>query len=347
MNKLLLSTILEITFQKEVESLQRTYLSAVMALYNLHGATIYKVVTSAGIIKLEKTINFRAVEPSVVGGEISIDDLPQNVDIDVDMQECLNSKNPVVTMAGDSLKLFLPIHNASTVLSIVCLQGNKSIKSSLEDINYITLVYSNFFFLINESERDTLTGLYNRRTFDAKLARMLAAQKTIKHAEVDSSIQGEQRDSKVVENTWLVTIDVDFFKRVNDQFGHVAGDEVLLQLSQMMKESFRSSDLLFRFGGEEFVIVLEPVPYDNVWVALERFRKAVESHVFPLVGTVTISTGFAGIREHDYPVTILDYADKALYFAKQNGRNCIHSYEKLLETGQLVTSEVEGSIDLF
>jgi len=347
MNKRLLSTILEITFQKEVESLQRTYLSAVMALYNLHGATVYKVGTSASTVKLEKTIEFRTIEPRVDEGDIFIDDLPQNVEVDVDMHKCLNSKDSVVTIAGDSLKLLLPILDAGTIISIVCLQGNQVIKSSLEDINYITLVYSNIFLLINESERDTLTGLYNRRTFDAKLARMLAVQKSINHAEVDSSIEGEQRNFKREENAWLVTIDVDFFKRVNDQFGHVAGDEVLLQLSQMMKESFRSSDLLFRFGGEEFVVVLEPVPYDNVWLALERFRKVVEAHAFPLVGTVTISTGFAGIGVHDYPVTILDYADKALYFAKQHGRNCIHSYEKLLETGQLVAPEVEGSIDLF
>ena len=347
MNKHLLDAILEITSQKEVESLQRAYLSAVMALYNLHSATIYKVVSSVGAVKLEKTIDFRAVGSTVDEGGMFIDDLPQNVEADVDMQECLNSKDIVVTEEGDSLKLFLPIHTAGVMLSIVCLQGNKIIKSSFEDINYITLVYSNFFILINESERDTLTGLYNRRTFDAKLARMLALQKALKYADVGSSKETEQRDLKADENAWLVTIDVDFFKRVNDQFGHVAGDEVLLQLSQMMKEFFRSSDLLFRFGGEEFVIVLEPIPYDDVWGTLERFRKVVESHVFPLVGSVTISTGFAGIKKQDYPVTILDFADKALYFSKEHGRNCIHSYEKLLEAGWLATAGIEGSIDLF
>jgi hypothetical protein len=68
---------------------------------------------------------------------------------------------------------------------------------------------------------------------------------------------------------------------------------------------------------------------------------------FHSLGQLLVSTGFAGIREQDYPIIILDYADKALYFAKEHGRNCIHSYEKLLETGQLVAAEIEGSIDLF
>jgi len=94
--------------------------------------------------------------------------------------------------------------------------------------------------------------------------------------------------------------------------------------------------LLYRFGGEEFVIVLE----------LERFRKTVDSHVFPLIGSDTVSAGFAGIIEHDFFVTILDYVDKALYFAKEYGLSCIHSYEKILETTQLVAPEIEGTIDL-
>ena len=61
----------------------------------------------------------------------------------------------------------------------------------------------------------------------------------------------------------------------------------------------------------------------------------------------SLSTGFAGIKKQDYPVTILDFADKVLYLSKEHGRNCIHSYEKLLEAGQLATAGIEGSIDLF
>jgi GGDEF domain-containing protein len=142
-------------------------------------------------------------------------------------------------------KILLPIVNADVVLSIISLKGDENIRSSLEDMTYIAQIYGNFLFLINEAERDTLTSLYNRRTFDAKLARMLSVQKSIKHTEIKNRTTDEQRDLKLEECAWLVTIDIDYFKRVNDQFGHIAGDEVLLQLSQKMKDFFRSTDLLF------------------------------------------------------------------------------------------------------
>jgi len=347
MNKLL-STILSITSQKEVESLQQAFLSAVMALYGLHEATICKPVSSAGALKLQQTIKLTNSEQCAKGVLECFDDVPSIIEVNADIQECVNSKKVVInSLAENSVQILFPIVNEGVVLSIVSMIGEKSIETHFDEMNYISGIYGNFFSLINEGERDTLTGLYNRRTFDAKLARMLIVQKSIKHAEMENRALSDQREFKLEECAWLVTIDIDYFKRVNDQFGHVAGDEVLLQLAQKMKESFRSTDLLFRFGGEEFVIILEPIPYDKVWLTLERFRKAIEGHEFPLVGAVTISTGFAGIREQDYPVTILDYADKALYFAKEHGRNCIHSYEKLLETGHLVAPEIEGSIDLF
>jgi len=348
MNKLLLNTILAITSQKETESLQRAYLSAAMALYDLHDATIYKQINRAGTVNLVQIIKLKDSEYCADASEKYLDELPKIIAIDADIQQCLELEDIVINESvPNSVNILLPIINAGGVLLIISLKGDKSIVASLEAISYMAQIFGNFFTVINEGEYDTLTGLYNRRTFDAKLARMMAIQKSIKHEKWMNKSDIEKRELEVQACAWLVTVDIDYFKRVNDQFGHVAGDEVLLRLSQKMKECFRNTDLLFRFGGEEFVIILEPISYAKVWLALERFRKMVEDYQFPLVGSVTISTGFAGIKEQDYPVTILDYADKALYFAKEHGRNCIHSYEQLLDTGQLVAPEIEGSIDLF
>ena len=142
-------------------------------------------------------------------------------------------------------------------------------------------------------------------------------------------------------------LDIDFFKRVNDEYGHVAGDEVLLRLSQKMKQDFRYTDLLFRFGGEEFVIILEPIPSAMAQATLERFRKNIAEYQFPLVGATTVSIGYAKITENDFPATILGYADKALYFGKEHGRNCVYNYEALIESGELGESSTEGTVDLF
>ena len=340
-SKLLLDAILGISLQKEMVSLQYAYLSTVMALFDLHEAAVFNLIKSGESDNLEQTIKFK-------NSDKYIDERSKIIAVNASVRQCINSKDILIDeLEHNSIHVFVPIMNQSSVISIICLKGDKNITSSLEEVRYISYIYGNFYALISESERDTLTGLYNRRTFDAKLAKMLSVQKTVIHNELGNIPGVEQRNLEVESCAWLVAVDIDFFKRVNDQFGHVAGDEVLLQLSQKMKECFRYTDLLFRFGGEEFVIVLEPVPYDKVWGALERFRQMIEGHEFPLVGSITISTGFAGIREQDYPVTILDYADKALYFAKEHGRNCIYSYEQLLESGKIVEQDVEGSIDLF
>jgi diguanylate cyclase (GGDEF)-like protein len=123
---------------------------------------------------------------------------------------------------------------------------------------------------------------------------------------------------------------------------------VLILMSDLMRESFRVQDKLFRFGGEEFVALLRPAELAHAKRAFDRFRARVESHVFPQVGNVTISIGFARIRLGDTPALVLDSADEALYWAKEHGRNQCHAYETLLETGQLNRpAEAVSEIELF
>ncbi|MXV13635.1 GGDEF domain-containing protein, partial [Xanthomonas sp. LMG 8992] len=110
-------------------------------------------------------------------------------------------------------------------------------------------------------------------------------------------------------------VDIDHFKRVNDTFGHLYGDEVLLLVAQLMQRAFRQDDLLFRFGGEEFVIVLRGVDRDTAVSLFERFRLAVAEHVFPQVGQVTLSTGIVELTHGRLLSEMLDEADKALYWA--------------------------------
>jgi diguanylate cyclase (GGDEF)-like protein len=89
----------------------------------------------------------------------------------------------------------------------------------------------------------------------------------------------------------LAIIDIDNFKSVNDNFGHLYGDEILIQLAQIIRSSFRDEDLKFRFGGEEFVILLKASSIEACKHTLERFRQNVASQDFPTVGQVTVSIG--------------------------------------------------------
>ena len=213
-------------------------------------------------------------------------------------------------------------------------------------IQAITRIYGNFIHLLIESERDKLTGLFNRCTFETRLKRLLIGQAKQEIDEAELTV--ERRQECQGQQAWLVMLDIDHFKQVNDNFGHVYGDEVLLIFSQLMRDVFRKKDLLFRFGGEEFVVILEPIPFENAKTALERFRQSIEEYEFPQVGHISVSIGFAKISQEDYPLEILNFADKALYYAKKNGRNQVCNYHDLVQRGLVEQVEhVIGDIELF
>lgn len=158
--------------------------------------------------------------------------------------------------------------------------------------------------------RDPLTGLHNRRSLDARLAE---AQALDRRYGQNGRVHG------------LLLIDADHFKRVNDQFGHPAGDAVLRQLATMLQASVRVTDVVARFGGEEFAVLLPELagPLEAV-MAAEKIRGAVEAAVFPEVGRLTVSIGVS-LASPDDPDAgpLIDRADAALYDAKRGGRNAV------------------------
>ena len=206
-------------------------------------------------------------------------------------------------------------------------------------------VYRNFCKVIIESQLDQLTGLANRKTFDDTISKIHLQRE--RRREDNSS---ERRDQINPENTgfWIGMCDLDNFKRVNDNWGHLYGDEVLLLSSQLMQSHFRENDYLFRFGGEEFVIVVYASDQEKALLSFDRFRIAMEEHYFPQVGQVTISIGVTKLDPNIFTAIIMDKADKALYYAKSNGRNQVRFYEELVEKGLLQQNEIiAGNINIF
>lgn len=187
--------------------------------------------------------------------------------------------------------------------------------------------------LIDYAETDTLTGLLNRKTFDENLARLLS------NIETNDGLPGGEhplrRSHKEGSSNWLAVADIDHFKNINDTFGHIIGDEVLILVARLMRETFRFDDQLFRFGGEEFVIILQSTTQNDSLAALERFRRTVEQHDFPMIGHVTISLGATLVDAMDTPTQLVGRADQALYCAKESGRNRVESYELLHEAGRI------------
>ncbi|MEQ1530233.1 MAG: GGDEF domain-containing protein, partial [Methylococcales bacterium] len=181
-------------------------------------------------------------------------------------------------------------------------------------------LYSNLVFLHDTKERDVLTRLLNRQSLDTRLLQVCEHYCT--HTVLDKTEE---------QSSWIAVMDIDHFKRVNDSFGHLYGDEVLLIFSQIMAKNFRYNDFLFRFGGEEFVVILNLATQALAEATFNRFRVAVENYDFPTVGKITVSIGLTHVDSKSIPSTLLDRADKALYQAKNTGRNKVILYEDMLE----------------
>ncbi|MBB5203664.1 diguanylate cyclase (GGDEF)-like protein [Inhella inkyongensis] len=211
--------------------------------------------------------------------------------------------------------------------------------------------YANFRSLVTENERDMLTGLLNRKTFDETFARVAMATTFVPQEQRAQGNPGEPADDRRAAHAqapcWLVVADIDHFKRVNDQFGHLIGDEVLLLTARLMHSSFRYSDRVFRFGGEEFVLMLRNADAAGAQRALEKFRQRIAAHAFPQIGAVTISLGCTRIDPDDTPDSAFERADKAVYAAKADGRNRVYCFEDLVLRGRLEAQEKAGSVDFF
>ena len=150
--------------------------------------------------------------------------------------------------------------------------------------------------------------------------------------------------SKGGVGSWLAVLDIDKFKQINDTYGHIFGDEVLIHFSNILNEQMRFSDFLFRFGGEEFIIILNQVNAEGAGVAFERYRKAVESYQFPS-GQVTVSIGYTFIDHTKASEQLLEEADRAVYAAKEGGRNLVINYTQLDHSEE--PSSSDSDIELF
>jgi diguanylate cyclase (GGDEF)-like protein len=255
-----------------------------------------------------------------------------------DRLACLR-RQEAFTTNGPQPMAYFPLSSDRDAIGVLELQTAQPL--SYEEVRLvcsILRIYRNFQGLLDYSERDTLTGLLNRKTYDESFMRV-AGQDT-------SDLAHQRADTRRYSPTgtaWLGVIDIDHFKRVNDTYGHLIGDEVLLLLSRLMRTSFRFHDHLYRFGGEEFVVLLRCASEADAAIAMERLRANVERYVFPQVGNITISVGFTGLRPGDTPNDAFARADKAVYFAKQNGRNQVRYHAQLVAEGMLKDESRDNS----
>jgi diguanylate cyclase (GGDEF)-like protein len=260
--------------------------------------------------------------------------------------DCLHRQAPVM-LAGPPALAHFPLSSDREVIGVLEVTTPELLDTEQTRlVSSILRVYRNFHGLLDYSERDTLTGLLNRKTFDESFMRIASEPAPVWAAEAEAAADGGRRGGSTAE-CWLGVIDIDHFKRVNDSFGHLIGDEVLLLLSRLMRSSFRYQDRLYRFGGEEFVVLMRSASPDAATSAFERLRRNVESYLFPRVGHITVSVGFTVVRPGDTPSSAFERADRAVYHAKQHGRNQVASHAALVSAGELREDARDGDVELF
>ncbi len=217
------------------------------------------------------------------------------------------------------------IQSASTIEDILAVKEgvmqeigkirvrSQAIKSELNEYKRTTQSLSS---KLEETEAkalvDSLTNVLNRNAYNMKITQMIR----------------EFGQSK--EYFCLLVLDIDHFKKFNDTYGHKAGDRVLRSVAASVQDSLRASDLVFRYGGEEFVVILNGIQEDVAFKLAEKIRKGVEREYFVDKDQklkVTISLGVACVKEGESEVELFERADKAMYVAKRKGRNQVEAAE--------------------
>lgn len=152
---------------------------------------------------------------------------------------------------------------------------------------------------------DDLTGVYNRHFLNDKI-KMKMDQADLEHRPIS-----------------MIIVDLDYFKKVNDTYGHPVGDEVLKSTGNLLKQMIRYSDMIVRLGGEEFVIILPNTTVDGAYNIAERIRRKIEQYDYPVAGRLTASLGVAQKKQSESFESWYERTDSALYEAKESKRNCV------------------------
>ena len=232
-------------------------------------------------------------------------------------------------ISTDNKTGYFPLINENNIIGAIVTKSTEE-PLNTQEIEYLEQLASQTSTTINRANvyaeilkhatLDALTGFYNRRQMEERIKQETASAKRKKTP------------------LCAIMIDIDYFKHVNDTYGHAAGDYILKTASKIIRSQLREYDIASRYGGEEFAIILPFTREEEAVMVADRLRKAVESKIINIehVNTkndtktiqITISLGIYSFKETDKPEELLMKADKALYDAKETGRNKVIIYKE-------------------
>lgn len=335
----LLDQLVSLTGIRDLELLEVSLLKTLHGFIHPTGLSLYKV-SGRGEVRSQ-----------VVHGPDQCEVIREGFDVRPELEAVFRQhreteKAKVQVQVSEGVLIVMAVLESRATTTFLVINATESMRD--EDtrmIDGMLQIYRNFCQLLQESQTDSLTGLANRKTFDECFSRVYELQP---FEEGTTPVTLEKRKTTPANTYWLAMIDIDHFKSVNDRFGHLYGDEVLILMAHLLKSALRNDDLVFRFGGEEFVLMIRCQGRQEATGLLERLRKSVETQDIPQVGHVTISIGATEMVRNTFAGTLLDYSDKALYYSKQHGRNRLTFFEDMVTEG-LASREASPSenVDFF
>ncbi len=316
----LLAAVVELTAQRDLDALATAMVRAICTLQQGFSVCVYSLQGDLGNLSAKV---LACTDHGRIGTYLTaLENRPL-------LRQCIDRQEIVEGEFGGGRKRVYPVIEQGLVIGLVSCEVGVDGHQSPAVLETLVAIYGNQHSLLNYQQRDGLTGLYNRAAMDNWLSKALAV----------GDIPG--RRALDADNVGCFAIfDIDHFKRINDSLGHLYGDEVLLILADLMRESFRFNDLLFRYGGEEFVAVLTDTDLETAMTVLQRFCDRIAAHHFPQINQVTLTIGVVEIALGMLPSSLIDQADKALYHGKNHGRNQVNAYEWLLD-GNVLQAKVE------
>jgi diguanylate cyclase (GGDEF)-like protein len=312
----IIDTVANLTDHRDRNALIDTLLSVFQGLIGASRLTLWNIVSRNGALSVRR----RAEVVSRDAADMEDDAPPVGsmffpLEMSARLHDCFHSRKPLRRTAGAGVCHVFPVTDGHDVIDLLEIVRSAALSPEQERmVTGMLRIYRNHLGILDYGDCDELTGLRNRRTFHDSFAELGAYADCVRYPH-------------------LAVVDIDHFKRVNDNFGHPFGDEVLVLFAGLLRDCFSDHERLFRFGGEEFLVMLENATMQEAFEALDSFRKKVKAFSFPQVGPITASIGYTQVIAGDTGASAFGRADAALYVAKQSGRNQVRSHEMLVADG--------------
>lgn len=326
----LLDSVVDITAQTESDTISESLITTILQLTQVNQVLVLDY-------NVESSPEFMVVACSDIFLYEEYKDTIERL-----IRACVITNDNVIEYCKDKQQSFLavPVRSGEkdSIHAVIFCKADKLKGDEVQLIEGLSKVYENYQKIINASERDGLTGLYNRKVLTSKIDLLLDR----------FLIQGLNFTEHSNHHHWVCIFDIDHLKIINDSLGHVFGDEVILLITAMMKQTFDEEDYLFRYGGDEFVVIMHPQPREEMERTVKQFIENVHNRDYGQAKNVSISMGAASINDKEInAIAVLGLADQALYKAKQHGCNQMAFYEDLIESGELTSLIAQDDVELF